>query len=273
MKKIFLQLIALALISFSLSAQIPNASFENWDGNGNPQGWMTSNDVYAITTSVVSVTPAHAGSKSCKLEVKDYSGNPYPALLQTTFSETSKPASLHGWYKLTKANSGSQGIISLSAMDGLNGVGAGSTYITVATSVFQEFVVPMYYVEPSMDSMYIVFGSGVSPTGTVFIIDDLSWGTAVSAGNLHGEELTLEGTINNPSSGVTDIIYRIPVTSAVTLKIFDINGRELKTLVNETQNAGRFKAQFNSRDLSSGIYFCQLNAGRCIRTIKLIVTN
>ncbi len=273
MKKIFMQLISLVLLCCSAEAQIPNASFENWNGSGNPQGWLTSNDVNAITTSIVSTTPGYAGSKSCKLEVKDYSGYAYPALLQTTFAENSKPASLHGWYKFTVVNSNSQGIISLTAIEGLDGVGAGGTIITTASSVFQEFTAPMYYTGSTMDSMYIAFGSGVSPIGTVFIIDDLSWGTTVSAENLQGKELTLEGVMQNPSSGVTDIIYRLPATTNVSLKIFDLNGRELKTLVNENQNAGRFKAQFNSQELTSGIYFCRLNAGGNIRTTKLVVVN
>jgi hypothetical protein len=85
--------------------------------------------------------------------------------------------------------------------------------------------------------------------------------------------LLLESTWQNPASGVTDIIYDLPSASTVSLKIIDLNGKELRTLVNEKQTAGRYKVPFNGNELSSGIYFCRLNAGGAMRITKLIVAN
>nr|MCU0345152.1 T9SS type A sorting domain-containing protein [Ignavibacterium sp.] len=68
----------------------------------------------------------------------------------------------------------------------------------------------------------------------------------------------------------------IPQTGFVTLKVYDILGREVATLVNEEKPAGRYEVEFNvaqvSRpEIASGIYFYQLNAGDYSETKKMIL--
>ena len=58
--------------------------------------------------------------------------------------------------------------------------------------------------------------------------------------------------------------------SGVQLKIFDVLGNEVTTLVNEFRNAGRYEVDFNASSLSSGIYFYKLQAGSFIQTKKMI---
>ena len=65
------------------------------------------------------------------------------------------------------------------------------------------------------------------------------------------------------------IQYSISNRQLVTLKIYDILGNEVATLVNEEQSAGTYKADFNSESLSSGLYFAQLRAGNFVQTIKM----
>ncbi len=62
----------------------------------------------------------------------------------------------------------------------------------------------------------------------------------------------------NPFNPVTTINYDLPTDGIVTLKVYDILGRELKTLVNEMKTAGYYKIQFNAADLASGAYFYRL---------------
>jgi hypothetical protein len=57
----------------------------------------------------------------------------------------------------------------------------------------------------------------------------------------------------------------------VTLKVFDILGREIATLVNEEKTAGSYKINFNGNKLGSGVYFYQLRAGSFIETKKLVL--
>ncbi|NOX66504.1 MAG: T9SS type A sorting domain-containing protein, partial [Chlorobi bacterium] len=57
----------------------------------------------------------------------------------------------------------------------------------------------------------------------------------------------------------------------VTLKVYDILGREIATLVNKEQSAGSYEVQFNASNLASGIYFYMLQSGKYIRSKKMII--
>ena len=75
----------------------------------------------------------------------------------------------------------------------------------------------------------------------------------------------------NPFNPSTVISYQLSAVSNVTLKIFDVLGREVTTLVNKEQSAGNYSVTFNASRLSSGIYFYRLIAGDYIQTKKMIL--
>jgi carboxyl-terminal processing protease len=75
----------------------------------------------------------------------------------------------------------------------------------------------------------------------------------------------------NPFNPSTTISYQLPAAGKVTLKVFDILGREITTLVNEDKTAGNYKVNFNGSRLGSGIYFYQLRSGSFIQTKKLVL--
>jgi len=75
----------------------------------------------------------------------------------------------------------------------------------------------------------------------------------------------------NPFNPVTSIKYALPKDGLITLKIYDITGREVETLVNEVKRAGYYTIQFNASRLSSGIYFYRISAGDFIQTKKMIL--
>lgn len=56
-----------------------------------------------------------------------------------------------------------------------------------------------------------------------------------------------------------------------TLKIYDILGREVKTLVNKNQKPGNYEVKFNAENLSSGVYFYRLEAGNFTASKKMIL--
>ena len=64
----------------------------------------------------------------------------------------------------------------------------------------------------------------------------------------------------NPFNPITKIDYNITYNSKVTLKVFDITGREISTLVNETKEAGYYTVQFNASEYASGTYFYRITA-------------
>jgi photosystem II stability/assembly factor-like uncharacterized protein len=81
----------------------------------------------------------------------------------------------------------------------------------------------------------------------------------------------LDQNYPNPFNPSTTISFSIPVKSFVTLKIYDIVGREVATIVSEEMSAGSYSREWNGVKVSSGIYFCRLEAGPFLETIKLIL--
>ncbi|HOJ18982.1 MAG TPA: T9SS type A sorting domain-containing protein [Ignavibacteriaceae bacterium] len=75
----------------------------------------------------------------------------------------------------------------------------------------------------------------------------------------------------NPFNPSTLITYQLPKTSLVTLKVYDILGKEIITLVAEEQTEGSHSVNFNAQNLSTGVYFYQLKAGDFVSTKKLVL--
>ena len=75
----------------------------------------------------------------------------------------------------------------------------------------------------------------------------------------------------NPFNPSTTIEFQIPKQSYVQLKVYDILGREIKTLVNEEKPAGKYRILFNSVNFSNGIYFYELTAGNYTQIKKMVL--
>lgn len=75
----------------------------------------------------------------------------------------------------------------------------------------------------------------------------------------------------NPFNPTTTISFQLPEQSEVTIKVFNLLGREVATLLDEIKPAGLHKIEFNASELTSGIYFYQLRAGDYIETRKFIL--
>ncbi len=84
-------------------------------------------------------------------------------------------------------------------------------------------------------------------------------------------EFRLDNNYPNPFNPTTYIQYSIARKSKVTLKVFDVMGREIQTLVNDFKSPGEYKVMFNGQKLSSGIYFYNLNTGSFSETKKFIL--
>lgn len=87
---------------------------------------------------------------------------------------------------------------------------------------------------------------------------------------------SLEQNYPNPFNPTTKISWQSPISGWQTLKLYDILGNEVATLVDEYREAGRYEIEFNSRsdvqqNISSGVYFYKLHAGNFISTKKMIL--
>lgn len=81
----------------------------------------------------------------------------------------------------------------------------------------------------------------------------------------------LEQNYPNPFNPVTTIKYNLPKASEVALTIYDVLGREIKTIVNEQQQPGSYEVNWNASNISSGIYFYQLKTNDYVNTKKMLL--
>ena len=98
----------------------------------------------------------------------------------------------------------------------------------------------------------------------VVSIDDLGSGTLPNS-------YALEQNYPNPFNPSTEISYALPESGNVEVKIYDLSGREVDTLVQEHQAAGFYRLRLDGSQMSSGVYIYTLNAGNVQLTRKMIL--
>ena len=81
----------------------------------------------------------------------------------------------------------------------------------------------------------------------------------------------LEQNYPNPFNPSTKINWQSPVAGIQSIRVYDVLGNEVATLVNEFRNAGIYEVDFDASKLSSGVYFYQLKSGEFIQTKKMIL--
>jgi endoglucanase len=85
------------------------------------------------------------------------------------------------------------------------------------------------------------------------------------------KEVTLDQNFPNPFNPTTVISYQISSRSRITLKVYDVLGREVANLADEISEPGYYSVRFSGSNLSSGVYFYRLQAGSFIGTKKLVL--
>ena len=95
--------------------------------------------------------------------------------------------------------------------------------------------------------------------------------TEVEKTKLLLSDFTLNQNYPNPFNPTTKISYSIPNQSHVSLKVFDVLGREIASLVNEEQVTGNYSIEFDASNLTSGIYFYRIQAGNYMKSKKMVL--
>ena len=128
------------------------------------------------------------------------------------------------------------------------------------------------------DSVVVHYDSPPPPScqdyGTIFMADNMQVTAFIvnvaSEGGLP-EMFALQQNYPNPFNPSTTISYQLPTQSNVTLKVFDVLGREVATLVNSVEQPGNKSVNFSANNLVSGVYYYRLQAGNFIETKKLVL--
>jgi hypothetical protein len=124
-------------------------------------------------------------------------------------------------------------------------------------------------VQQTTDGGYIVSGSSYMD---VYLVKTLGDGTVSVSDDRNVMPITFALLQNfpNPFNPSTKIKYSVPRISHVQIKVFDVLGNEIETLVDEEKPAGAYELTWNAEGLPSGVYFYQLIAGSFVETKKMI---
>ena len=127
----------------------------------------------------------------------------------------------------------------------------------------------------SLGSDWYFYDGGDTPPSQ---ISDKVTGVTEKDKKYKPEKVILYNNYPNPFNPSTMISYQLSMNSPqdgvhkVTLKVFDILGKEVTTLVNEKKSSGYYTINWNAGEMLSGVYFAQLRVNEFSKTIKLILT-
>ena len=85
------------------------------------------------------------------------------------------------------------------------------------------------------------------------------------------QHYSLNQNYPNPFNPSTRISYSIPSQSHISLKLYDVLGREVAILMNKEQPVGNYEVEFDASDLTSGVYFYRIQAGDFVETKKMVL--
>lgn len=119
------------------------------------------------------------------------------------------------------------------------------------------------------DTRRLIVNAGVG--GKIKVIFETDYPISVPASETLAPKFELSQNYPNPFNPSTIIRYTIPEAGNVSLKIYDVLGREVRTLINKELNSGEHEIEFDAGSLSSGIYFYNLKTGNFTSTKKLML--
>ena len=277
-KAVLFLTMALVLIFLTVvnAQEIPNNSFENWSG-GDPVDWQTSDSpgLDAVSQS----SDAYEGDSSVFMQILDAGqGLVVTPDLQVTdgFGGIGTPVTqrynrFSGYYKFTK-NGNEWFNVQISMQLNGNQIGSAASPFDTAGN-WKEFSLPIVYTSSETPDraiilMFISDFGGQGVVGTNGFVDYVMFEAPNYIEQFSGlpEDFNLKQNYPNPFNPATNIEYSIPEASFVQLKVYDLLGNEVTTLVSKKQSVGVYEVVWDGTDakgaqVASGVYIYRLNAG------------
>jgi hypothetical protein len=135
----------------------------------------------------------------------------------------------------------------------------------------QAGVIDLVYQQDNQPGSHLPFGDGAPFARAQLLFKRITTLNAANSGTVTAKTFALSQNYPNPFNPSTSITYTLPVTAKTTLRVFDIIGREVATLVDGVEVAGTRTVNFNAANLASGVYFYKLQSGAFTETKKMML--
>jgi hypothetical protein len=255
---------------------IVNSSYETWldtIGVKMPVGWLTS----AITdsTSAVMSPDAHTGNYSIRLMTTDTAG--YAVTAGTAIVS---PGTVYDFSAYAKTSSTLGGSFFVTWLN-LSGdvIGAPAAIPVYISSGYRQYTSHLTAPDSAVFCV-IAFATNLLQRGTTVYVDDVTL-TAQTSGTAGSYPATprrfrLYPAVPNPFSSASQISYSLSMSAVAKLKVYNLVGNEVRTLVDDYRPAGFYTTYWNAANdagepVPPGVYFCRLEVGDQPLTQKLML--
>gem|GEM_PF-1033206 len=296
MKRILQYLLFLMLFGTQAFAQnvIPNAGFVNWVNDTQPERWSTGNNLGGFQADAITQTNnSFSGQFAVRGEILESPitpGTPWlPSLWLGSQANTPPPISenythLRGKYLIQNINEFNTTFqVQINLLDEnmlITAVGQGN--FTNDSGSFIDFEVELDYDSPGNTNdaalLQIIISLGMDgddPSfgiGSYFILDDLELvnaATSIEYPKTAPTDFQLKQNYPNPFNPSTNIEFSTSEDSFVQLKVYNILGVEVATLINENLPAGNYQTNWNARNMASGMYIYKLRSKNTVLSKKM----
>ncbi len=305
MKKLLILFTVLILMSLKTNAQIPNNGFEIWEDYPDPDN---PSNVYQKPDQWVGLLPNSPSTYSFSIEknidnypagtgqysmiIKPDTANEVdgaafswdslpPGIswqnIPPAFPINYRPTSLFLYYKYLPENGDSMRVACNLYKNGvvIGGFDYNSPQIVPNWTLLE---IPISFNTSDIpDSATIILTTfyNTQHNGSSLYVDNLSFDTSITSvgntDNLLPQKFSLYQNYPNPFNPSTSIEFTLPKPEYVKLKVYNILGKEVATLVAKKLNQGNHTYQFDGSNLASGVYYYQLEAGDFMEVKKMIL--
>lgn len=307
MKK-FISLLSLFFVLTQAYSQIPNKNFETWSNGADnpPNGWIDHGSPFLGFHPASQSTDKYLGNYAVKIETKISGSDTAKGVISTirpgnkegfgpSFPVNSRVLNLKGYYKYYPQNGDSAMIIVFLTKTGYVGtwgnmlgwghdlLGAASTYtpfsigyLDSANFIYMAAGTPdSGYLEISTFKQFSESSENLKPRGnSLMYVDALNFDSYLS-GSIKETLIITENFKLYPnviSKGIINVEFETKTTDYTTIRIFDLNGKEVKSFYKGELNSGKHNFYYNISDISDGNYLFLISTPNGYKAEQICVT-